>query len=1100
MKQTILATLLILCFFTTRAQVKVTEKQLVIPTYEIGKADTNPYFFKGERYQGASRRVYPYPMLGNFSDKLVDKSYTALILENEYVEVCVIPELGGKMYYAKDKTNDYYFIYRNQVVKPALIGMTGAWTSGGVEWNVPHHHRASTFSMVDYKVEEGKDGSKTVWVGETELRDYMKWAVGLTMYPGKAFVEATIRVMNTTPHKNSMLFWANASTHVNEDYQVIFPPRTQYATFHKKNQFTEWPISHQIYTGGDFRSGVDISQWKNHSISTSFFAWETQSNFVAGYDHRKKAGSVIFGSPYTNPGAKLWSWGNNEYGMLWNDILTDEDGPYVELMFGAFSDNQPDYSWLHPYETKLSKMFFMPSRDISSVKKVNKNGFLDFKIEGDKASIGVYTAAKFEDAQVVLKQGEKTIFKEKTTILPDQVYVDQIDLNEQSDAYFSLSLVSSEGEVLIEYTHLPQQEGPMPKTVKAPKTPSELSTADSLFYTGMRLEQFHEPQLKPMDYYQKALEKDPNHLKSNLRVGINYFRKRIYDKAEVYLTKVVNRTTFDYTTAEDAEGLYYTGMIQFRKGNFEKAYKLLYKATWDHEWAAPSHYQLALIKLQANDLGQALTHLNESLATNQRNIAALSTKLTVLRRLGKKEGASVVYDKILEIHPLNLRAHFENMMLKGEMLKADKLTQITASGLQAYLEVATKYGEEGFYEEALEIMTICKEAKKTELNANPIVYYLSAYYQSKLGNIEESKNSLTKATSYSVDYCFPSRLETQKALEWALTQQEDAKTLLYLGNLLYEKQPMQALSLWTNAGEKDEKIPMVNRNLAFAYANTKKDFAQAAEQMKLAILKNNKDPLYYTEQDKYLAKLNAPLAKRLELMEIEKEVVLSMNHSASTYLKLLVLNNRYDQALELMDEHHFRTWEGDEKRAYEYWVYAHLVKTSQAIQKGNLKEANSLLAKTLSRPKNIDVPIHNIDFIVNFFQGLVAEKMGNKNKAKDAFEKSTKGEKKGRDITLFAGLAYQKLNNQEKADAIFQGLLEKGNQLLVNKETPEFFNPFSREISENENLANAYYLLALGNFGKGERAEAEKLAKKAIELNNTLVGLTFRLVIDGQHY
>ena len=167
------------------ASVQMREESLVIPTYQPGAPDKNPIFYSGRSYQGAKGPVYPYPLFDKLTDVRKDKSYRAIYLENEYVQFCVLPELGGRIFIGLDKTNQYDFFYRQHVIKPALIGMVGAWISGGVEWNIPHHHRASTFMPVDYRLVENADGSKTVWLGEIELRHRMKWLVGLTLHPGQ---------------------------------------------------------------------------------------------------------------------------------------------------------------------------------------------------------------------------------------------------------------------------------------------------------------------------------------------------------------------------------------------------------------------------------------------------------------------------------------------------------------------------------------------------------------------------------------------------------------------------------------------------------------------------------------------------------------------------------------------------------------------------------------------------------------------------------------------------------------------------------------------------------------------------------------------------
>ena len=178
--------LLLVSVNTIFAQVKISEQIWLLPTYPVEPPDKNPMFFKGESYQGASKVIYPYALNDMISNDKVEQAWKTLILENEYIKLCVTPEIGGKLYYATDKTNDYNFIYKNNVVKPSNIGMTGAWVSGGIEWCVIHHHRASTFLPVDYGLQENADGSKTIWIGETEPRHRMLWTIGITMFPGKS--------------------------------------------------------------------------------------------------------------------------------------------------------------------------------------------------------------------------------------------------------------------------------------------------------------------------------------------------------------------------------------------------------------------------------------------------------------------------------------------------------------------------------------------------------------------------------------------------------------------------------------------------------------------------------------------------------------------------------------------------------------------------------------------------------------------------------------------------------------------------------------------------------------------------------------------------
>ncbi len=391
---------------------KIWEAPLVVPTYPAGAPDPSPQFFEGRGYQGAKGPIYPYPIIDKLFDTKQDRTYKAVYLENEYIRVCVLPELGGRIFEAIDKTNGYNFFYRQHVIKPALIGMLGAWISGGVEWNIPHHHRASSFMPVSYKLAENPDGSKTIWVGEMELRHRMRWIMGLTLRPGKAYLEATLRLFNRTPVTHSFLYFANVAVHANQDYQVIFPPSVDWATQHSKVEFSSWPVSHQRYAGVDFSKGVDVSWYKNHPSATSMFAFECKEDFLAGYDHGKHAGTLHIADRGIMPGKKFFTWGNGSDGRMWDGMLTDTDGAYLELMVGGYSDNQPDYSWIQPYEVKTVKEYWYPFRDIEGVKNANLDAAVNLEVNGETAKVGLNTTEPRPDAKVVVAGRGQGCFRE----------------------------------------------------------------------------------------------------------------------------------------------------------------------------------------------------------------------------------------------------------------------------------------------------------------------------------------------------------------------------------------------------------------------------------------------------------------------------------------------------------------------------------------------------------------------------------------------------------------------------------------------------------------------------------------------------------------
>ncbi|MGE5125645.1 MAG: DUF5107 domain-containing protein, partial [Betaproteobacteria bacterium] len=443
--------------------VRAWEAPLRIPTYPVGPAEPNPMFYAGRQYQGAQGPVYPYPLLDQLGDRREDRSYRALWLENEYLKLSVLPEIGGRIFSAEDKTNGYPFFYGQHVIKPALIGMTGAWISGGVEWNVMHHHRASTFMPVQSAIVENLDGSRTVWVGETEWRHRMRWVVGLTLRPGRDVLEASVRMLNRTPLPNSVLYFANPAVHANEQYEVLFPPDVAWATFHAKVDFAPWPLARGPFMGIDYAPGTNLGFWKNHPHPVSFFVYHSDLDFFGGYDHGRKAGVVHVADHDTVPGKKFWTWGNGPDGRMWDRILTDEDGPYIELMAGGFSDNQPDYSWIQPGEEKALVQRWFPVRELGGLKAANAEGALNLELSSGRARLAVNTTSPRADARVRLTAGDRVLFEEKATIAPDAPFVREATVGAGvKEEDLRLVVTAADGTEILSYRPKPRPRTPEP--------------------------------------------------------------------------------------------------------------------------------------------------------------------------------------------------------------------------------------------------------------------------------------------------------------------------------------------------------------------------------------------------------------------------------------------------------------------------------------------------------------------------------------------------------------------------------------------------------------------------------------------------------------
>ena len=422
--------------------IKAWREIVTIPTYEIGKAEKNPIFLEKRVYQGSSGVVYPYPVIESIANEPTPHDWNVVFLENEYIKVMVMPELGGRIQMAYDKIKQRHFVYYNHVIKPALVGLAGPWISGGIEFNWPQHHRPSTYSPVDCDIVENKDGSVTVWVNEMERMFHQKGAAGFTLRPGCAYLEIQGRVSNRTPLPQTFLWWANPAVEVNDAYQSVFPPDVNAVFDHGKRAVSSFPIATGTYYKMDYSAGVDISNYKNIYVPTSYMAVNSKYDFEGGYENDTKGGMLHVASHHFSPGKKQWTWGNGDFGRAWDRNLTDKatgtvsDGlpvgsvrtgfrPYIELMAGVYTENQPDFTWLMPYEEKQVVQYFMPYRELGVVKQASK----DFILNIDEGGHFKVLATSKQEVRIVLrdKKGEE-YFNQVVTLSPEKVFEQTVDV------------------------------------------------------------------------------------------------------------------------------------------------------------------------------------------------------------------------------------------------------------------------------------------------------------------------------------------------------------------------------------------------------------------------------------------------------------------------------------------------------------------------------------------------------------------------------------------------------------------------------------------------------------------------------------------------
>lgn len=1065
---------------------KVWVEKTVIPTYEIGAAEKNPIFLDKRVYQGSSGKVYPYPTVEKISDEKKDKEYTAVWLENEYLKVMVLPELGGRIQRAYDKTNDYDFVYYNHVIKPALVGLTGPWISGGIEFNWPQHHRPTTFLPVDYTVSENQDGSVSVLCHDVDQMYGTKGIAKFTLYPGKAYIEITGQLYNRTSLPQTFLWWANPAVPVNENTQSIFPPDVHAVMDHGKRDVSRFPIATGVYYKKDYSEGVDISRYKNIPVPTSYMAEKSKYDFVGGYDYGKEAGILHVADHHVSPGKKQWTWGCGDFGKAWDRNLTDEDGPYVELMTGVYTDNQPDFTWLKPFEEKIFTQYFMPYKAVGQVKNATKEAAVHLSYDGKCAEVIVYASGIYENAEIVLTAGAETVLKETVKISPVDIYRNSVAVSGVKEEELHLA-VYAEGKCLVEYQPEAYEIPKLPEPAKAAKQPEEIQTCEELYLTGQHIEQYRHATYLPDPYYLEGLKRDPGDIRINTAYGQLLMRRGRFDRAEKYFRKALARMTERNPNPYNSEAYYLLGLTLFYQNKDDEAYDAFYKATWSNEQQEMSFYYLAAIDARAGRMERALYHAERGLVKNAHNVKARGLKAYVLKKLGREDEAKHLLDENLALDPFDFVSGWEQKTAVEKM-----------RGFQEnFLMTARDYAEFGAYEEALDVLEACDKAY-------PMLFYYRAYYRSRLENgtvTDAVRELLQKAENCPADYCFPNKLEDIAVLRFAIDNGCRAKAAYYLGCLYYDKQQWEeAVGFWEMSAVADDDFATVHRNLSLAYYNKKNDPERAKAEMEQAFALNPDDVRIFLELDQLYRKLGWSFEQRLENCEKHAELLAGRDDLYIEYMTLLNMCGHHEKAYELMMKHRFHTWEGGEGKITTQYTLALLEMAKEKLAAKAYAEAEELLRRTFVYPENLgEGRLEGTkDNHVYYHLGLALEGQGRNDEAAECFARATEGtdEPAGAlfyndqpaDMILYQGLSYRKLGKEKEAKARFYRLIDYGERHLDDEgeigyfavSLPDFLI-FDEDYTK-KNRAHCYYLMALGNIGLGDREKAADYLREAVAI------------------
>ncbi len=1061
---------------------------VMIPTYGVGKADKNPMFLEKRVYQGSSGKVYPLPVIDKILDEKADKPYTAVWLENEYIRVMVLPELGGRIQRAYDKTNGYDFVYYNEVIKPALVGLTGPWISGGIEFNWPQHHRPTTFGPVDWRTVENDDGSVAVELSEVDQMYGTKGKMTFTLYPGKAYIEIKGQLYNRTNLPQTFLWWANPAVAVNDNTQSVFPPDVCAVYDHGKRDVSTFPIATGVYYKHDYGAGVDISRYKNIPVPTSYMCAHSDYNFVGGYDYGAKAGILHIADHHVSPGKKQWTWGCGDFGQAWDRNLTDKNGPYIELMTGMYCDNQPDFTWLKPFEEKTFTQYFMPYKEAGYVKNASRECVLNLELKEHTARFTVYTTQPFQNARVVLSGREDVLYDSTVDLSPEHVLTDEVCFD-VPETDLTLAVYTSGGRRLLDYTPQPRKIEEIPDPMPPAKLPEEILTNEELYLTGIHLEQYRHATYLPDPYYLEALKRDPGDIRANNAYGMLLLRRGKFAAAEKYFRAAIDRLTSRNPNPYDSEAYINLALSLEYQERFNEAYDAYYKATWSAAEQEAGYYHLACIDARRHEYSVALEHVERSLVRNAHSLKARALKGLILDSLGRSMEAERWYEENLKLDAFDYVSRIESGDLTGALA-------LMGERASSYIECAIDYTEAGYYEDAVFILECCPQP-------TPMVWYHLALCAARNGDFDYAGQALENAAKADPLYCFPNRLEDIAALQYAIDENEkDAKAPYYLGCLWYDKRQYDdAIACWEKSAQIDCDFPTVWRNLSLAYYNKRKDPEKARRCMERAYMLDETDARVLLELYQLYGKLNYSVADRFAFLDAHREIAFQRDDLYIEYCALLNDLGRYQEALELIMAHTFHPWEGGEGKVTTQYAVSLTQLGIEALNAGDAAKAKEQLERALVFPHNLgEGKLEGAkDNNIHYYLGLAERALGHEAESLRHLELAAAGSEEPAsamyyndqpaDMILYQGLANRALGRENQARSRFYKLIAYGEKHYYDQVKIDYFavslpdlQLFDEDLSLR-NRAHCEYLIALGSYGLGDTGRAKTCFDAVLSIN-----------------
>ncbi|SKC42685.1 DUF5107 domain-containing protein [Krasilnikoviella flava] len=942
-----------------------------IDTYDIGEPDRYPAYLDQRVYQGSSGGVYPMPFVDRVEQVKRPRLWDAVHLENAYVRLMVLPELGGRIHVGVDRTRGYDFFYRNDVIKPALVGLLGPWVSGGVELNWPQHHRPGTFLPTESWIEVEPDGAVTVWCSDHDPFARMQGLHGVRLRPDSALVELRVRLVNRTDDVQTFLWWANVAAAVHDDYQAFFPTDVTVVADHAKRAVTTFPAASGRYYGVDYPAqrtaerpdGDRLDRYRNIPVPTSYMCLGSQDDFFGGYDHAARAGFVHWADHRISPGKKMWTWGNAPFGWAWDRHLTDTNGPYVELMAGVFTDNQPDFSFLRPGETTAFSQYWYPIQDVGPVHQATRDAAVRLDVEpgpgGGPATVrvGVAATSPRPGARVVLRAGDAVLLDERVDVAPGSPLVRDLTGPAGIDATAYEIVVEHDGTALVTWRPRPGKDAdaPLPEPATEPPAPADLGSVDELYVTGLHLDQYRHATRSPEPYWAEALRRDPGDARCATALAARRARQGRLEDAERLLRTATARLTVRNPNPRDGETHYRLGVVLARQGRTTEAREALGTASWDQAWRDAAAVATARLDLADGRVADAAEQLDALLRRSPEHVQGRNLAAVAAQRAGDVDGARDLVRGTLAVDPLDAWARDLAVRLDAGTGAGPTTDPAVA------LDVALEHASAGETTAAVELLedVATRPSPRGQRDVRVLALLHRADLELARGDRAAAADALARARRAPRDRAFPAGTDDDALSRLRRAWPQDSLVAGLAGHRLYAAgRQEEAIAAWEVAASGDGTDPVVLRNLGVAAHNVRGDADAAAGWYARARAVAPDDARLLYEADQLEARRGAVPERRLATLLERPDLVAARDDLSVQLAELRTATGHATEALDVLAGRSFQPWEGGEGRVLAAWDAAHLALGRRALDDGDAAAALAHATAALDPPESLGEARH----------------------------------------------------------------------------------------------------------------------------------------------